>query len=681
MLPLEDLLRLMDEVPVMLACYDAVTQRCLYANRAYAALGGFTPTEAIGRTADEIVGVEVNARIRPDLERALAEGRPLTYARSASVNGAERWIEVTLVPSGVPASLMFIVATDMTAHRAAEMASRQNADRLAKFMAASVEGIAFHKDGVVTDINPPLLRLLGYESPHEMIGRLTTDFVEPTELARVRRVLAAAPETSYESLAVQRDGTAIPVEYTVRNMEWAGRQQRMIIVRDLRETHAARSRIRFLAAHDALTSLPNRARLDEHLNEMIALSGEQQQPFAVLFLDLDQLKRVNDSLGHASGDEVLIALAGKLRAFCDECNQHGTHAWLARHGGDEFVMTCRTGTRLELIGLIERLRHIFDTPTRVGTRQFRVTASIGVALFPDDGDTPTQLLKNADAAMYLAKSAGRDTVRFFDQAIAREADRALMIEEALGPALVNGEFELHYQPAVSADGMRLLSVEALIRWNRGDGGLWMPDEFIPIAESMHQFVPIGGWVIDTALDQVAHWRALGWLEPLVAVNLSSNQFRAPDFVDSLLAALTRRNLPGTCLQLEVTERMLMHEDAALQDALTRLRTAGVSLAIDDFGTGFSSLSRLRTLAVDTLKIDQSFVRELPASASSSAIVNTIVDLAHGLSMTTIAEGVETLEQQRCLQGLGCRVMQGFLFAKPMPAAQFDRWLQQLLARG
>ena len=413
---------------------------------------------------------------------------------------------------------------------------------------------------------------------------------------------------------------------------------------------------------------------------MIDMSGPERTPFAVLFLDLDQLKRVNDSLGHASGDEVLIAVAEKLSAFCAARSPLDREAWLARHGGDEFVMTYRAADRTQLVDFVDSVRRVFETPTQVGTRSFRVTASIGVAIYPEDGETPSQLLKNADAAMYLAKTAGRDAARYFDRAIARAADHALMIEEALGPAIEKGEFELYFQPELSADGKRLVCVEALLRWNRGDLGVLTPDEFIPVAESLHQIVPLGQWVLDSAMTQLARWRANGWHDARVAVNLSSNQFRSPDFVDSVLAALQRHGLTGASLELELTERMLMGNDPAMQLALTRLRDAGITLAIDDFGTGFSSLSRLRTLPVETLKIDQSFVRELPASASSVAIVNTIIELAHGLAMTAVAEGVETTEQRQCLESLGCRVMQGFLFARPMPAAEFDRWLQTLLGR-
>lgn len=669
-----DLTRLMDEVPVMLACFDAETFRCLFANVHYARLGGLTPEQARGRTFAEIIGAEAAASIQPAVDRVLTENTTASYSRVAETGGQQRWIEVSLIPwGGPPVERVFVMITDVTQHRAAELARQASNDRLAKFMAASVEGIAFHVGGVITDVNPPLLTLLGYEAA-QMIGHQTVEFVPPSELARVAQVMASGAELSYESYALHRDGTAIAVEYIVRDIEWAGQKQRMIVVRDLRETRAARERVRFLAVHDALTGLPNRVQLDEHLAELILMSGPEQAPFAVLFLDLDQLKRVNDSLGHASGDEVLMAVAAKLSAFCTAHSTADCRAWLSRHGGDEFVMTYRAVDNAGLAQFVDRLRHVFDSPTQVGSRQFRVTASIGVAVFPGDGDTPSQLLKNADAAMYVAKTAGRDAVRFFDASIARAADRALLIEEALGPALRNGEFELYFQPEVAADGRHLVSVEALLRWNRGDLGVLTPDEFIPIAESLHQFIPIGEWVLEHALDQLLHWRALGWTDARVAVNLSSNQFRAPGFVDLVLRALAARQLPGACLELEVTERMLMGADPVLQQSLLHLREAGISLAIDDFGTGFSSLSRLRTLPVETLKIDKSFVRELPVSASSVAIVTAIVDLAKGLAMTAVAEGVETAAQWHCLQALGCPVMQGYFFARPMSASAFAAWL-------
>ncbi len=677
---LEELQRLTDEVPVMLACFDVPTQRCLYANSRYAKLGGLTPEQAVGKTVTEIIGLDAATRIQPMIDRVLREKVAVTYSRSLPTpKGAERWIEVSLIPSGTPdVDRTFVMISDISKHRQAEMENRKSSERLRKFMAASLEGVAFHVGGMITDVNPPLLKMLGYSS-EDMVGHATLEFVPLTEHTRVRQVLTSGAELSYESFARHKDGRVLPVEYSVRNFDWDGKKQRLIIVRDLSERRAAEERIRFLALHDSLTGLPNRAQLDERLSDLIGRAHEDDTQFSVFFIDLDQLKRVNDSLGHSVGDMLLSGVAKRLLDFCDRVATNHGKPWLARLGGDEFVIVFPQGNRDASEAFSRSLQATFQTPIDAIGRKIRVTASVGVATFPDDGDTPSQLLKNADAAMYLAKAAGRDTTRFFDQSIAIAADRALIIEDELDYALRNDEFELYYQPEVANDGKRILGVEALIRWRHRTRGLLAPDEFIPIAEGLHLILPIGQWVLDTALAQVPIWRATGWKDARVSVNLSSNQFRAPGFTESVLRSLAKLGLGGDCLELEVTERMLMSEDPTVPLSLNTLRQANITLAIDDFGTGFSSLSRLRTLPIEKLKVDRSFVKELPGTHSAEAIVNSILELAQGLGLTAVAEGVETEAQRQCLESLGCRAMQGFLFAHPMPAAEFSAWLQALLA--
>ena len=662
----------------MLACYDTSTRCCLYANSGYAKLGGLTPEQTVGRTIAEIIGVEATARVQPMLDRVFAEKVTVTYSRSMlTPEGAERWIEVSLIPSGTPEQdRTFVTISDITKHRHAEMENRKSSERLRKFMAASLEGVAFHVGGTITDVNPPLLKMLGY-STEEMVGHATLEFVPASEQARVRQVLSSGEELSYESFACHKDGRMLPVEYSVRNFDWDEKKQRLIIVRDLSERRAAEERIRFLALHDSLTGLPNRAQLDERLSDLIGSAHERDTQFSVFFIDLDQLKRVNDSLGHSFGDMLLSGVAERLLEFCESAATPHGRPWLARLGGDEFVIVFPQRDRGESEAFSRSLQATFQTPVDTIGRKIRVTASVGVAAFPDDGDTPSQLLKNSDAAMYLAKAAGRDTTRFFDQSIAINADRALIIEDELDYALRHDEFELYYQPQVSADGTQILGVEALIRWRHRIRGLLGPDEFIPIAEGLHLILPIGQWVLDTALAQVPLWREIGWKEARVSVNLSTNQFRAPGFTESVLRSLSRLGLSGDCLELEVTERMLMSDDPTVPVSLNALRKENITLAIDDFGTGFSSLSRLRTLPIEKLKIDRSFIVELPGTHSAAAIVHSILELAQGLGLTAVAEGVETEEQRQCLEALGCRAMQGFLFAQPMPAAMFCEWLKAL----
>lgn len=677
-----DLLALTDVVPVMLACYDLASSRCVYANVSYAALGGMTSEEALGKTIAQIIGVDAAERVKPQLRRMIALQAPVSYTRPTNLTGDNpHWIEVRLVPCGKPiADRVFVMVFDITPHRLAELQSLEVATRLGKFMQASVEGMAFHVQGTITDVNPPLLKMLGY-TMDEMIGHQTLEFVPESRQQQVRQAMASGAETSYESFATHKDGRALPVEYSVRDFQWDGKPQRLIIVRDLSERRAAEERIRFLALHDVLTGLPNRAQLDDHLNGLVAQAHQSGTEFSLFFIDLDQLKRVNDSLGHSFGDVLLAGVGERLLKLCESSALGGSRPWLARLGGDEFVITLSHANAAHCSEFSVALQATLQRPIDVHDRKILVTASVGVASFPNDGDTPSQLLKNADMAMYAAKASGRDTTRFFDQSLSRAADHALLIEEELGQALQSRSFVLHYQPEVSTDGQRVICAEALIRWQHPTRGLLHPDEFIPIAEGLHLIVPIAQWVIDEALAQITRWRQLGWRDARVAVNLSSNQLRAPGFADNVLRSLQRLGLTADCLELELTERMLMNDDASVLATLTRLKQAGVSLAIDDFGTGLSSLSRLRNLPIDKLKIDKSFVLELPDSASSVAIVNSILELARGLSLAAIAEGVETKAQKRCLESLGCQTMQGFLFTEPLGAAEFAVWLTALFRRG
>jgi diguanylate cyclase (GGDEF)-like protein/PAS domain S-box-containing protein len=670
---LPDLLQLAENVPVMLAVFDAATERCLYANRRYAALLEQEPAEVVGKTTAELIGPTAYEEIRPRLDRVLLDGVAVQYARQLTLpDGTKRHLEVSIVPDDHrPVRHTFVLISDVSRHQEAERNLNLSAERLWKFMAASEEGIAFHVDGMVTDVNQALLDMLGYVEA-EFVGHRTLDFVPFDEHDRVRAVIASGAEIAYESRAIHKTRGAIPVEYIVRDMEWSGIKQRMVIVRDLSERKATEQRIRFLALHDALSGLPNRASLDEHLAELT--SHAQQRPFATLFIDVDQLKRVNDSLGHAAGDRLLKELAERLERVCAAENAIEDIAWLSRIGGDEYVLTYRMQDDAELARFVTRIVDTFAQPIQITHREIRISASMGIARFPRDGDTPTQLLKNADSAMYLAKTEGRDTVRYFDESLAKRADARLETEQALAVALRDSQFQLVFQPIVSGDGRQLIGAEALLRWAHPSRGLLRPDEFVEIAEEGQLIVAIGQWVLQEALSHASRWIALGWHDARVSVNLSSNEFRDQGFSERVLRTLQTCQLSGAHLELEFTERMLMDHESAVRASLASLREAGVSLAIDDFGTGFSSLSRLRAMPIDTLKIDQSFIADIPESHSALAIVTALLQLGRGLSIDVIAEGVETEAQRECLELLGCGAMQGYLFAEPMSGPEFEQWL-------
>ena len=424
------------------------------------------------------------------------------------------------------------------------------------------------------------------------------------------------------------------------------------------------------ATHDALTGLPNRTLVIDRLTHALARARRRPGALAVLFVDLDRFKVVNDSLGHSVGDEVLIQIAQRLR---DAVRPGDT---VARLAGDEFVVVCEdVAGEADVLLLADRVALAVAAPIPLYGRDAIITASIGIALASPD-TRAEDLLRDADVAMYGAKERGRARLEIFDQAMRTRMLERLEIEHALRRALAHNEFVLHYQPTVSLRTGRTVSVEALLRWPDPERGLVMPDEFIPVAEENGLIVPLGRWALEEACRQLASWRAQypECADLQVSVNLSARQFADPDLVPSVAAALCEAGLPPSRLWLEITESVLMDEAEATIETLKALRALGVHLSIDDFGTGYSSLSYLKRFPVDVLKIDRSFVDGLGADPEDEAIVTAVVRLAHALDLQVVAEGVETAAQLAELRRLGCNAVQGYYFAHPQPAAEMGEIL-------
>jgi diguanylate cyclase (GGDEF)-like protein/PAS domain S-box-containing protein len=665
------LLRLVaNSVPALMAFYDNETLRCLFANAGYAKTFGFDEQSVLGRTLEEIIGPDANRSIEPYVNQIRQTHQPQRYERQLPApNGGRRWIEVQLLPHFDAAGSLagaFVLINDITRHREAELALRESEERLAKFMDASVEGIVFHKDGFVTDANQPALELIGY-SLDEMRGRKTLEFIAPEHVAKVVEVMTARAETAYESAILHRNGTRIPVEFIVRTIVRGDETLRMTIVRDLRATQAARARIHHLAHHDALTGLFNRSAFMERLDALMG-SGRAGRPGdnqgALLFIDLDHFKRVNDSLGHLAGDVLLQTLAQRLTSLLRASDV------VARFGGDEFMVLLPGAMPLADVEEVARkLLSSMSAPVLLEGRSISVTPSVGIALYPQHADSPADLLRNADAAMYQAKRHGRATHQLYDPELSRRALEALELESQLTRAIERNEFVLHYQPQVRASDGRLAGCEALIRWRHPVRGLVEPDQFIPLAEEQRLIVPIGQWVLREATRAARRWRDAGHAVP-VSVNLSSLQFRDAGFADNVAGALAEAGLPGSALEVEITERKLKDDVDSVRATLSRLKALGVRVAIDDFGTGYSSLGHLNQLPIDRIKIDRSFVHGLPDNAGNAAIARAIITLAASLGREVIAEGVETEAQRGFLVALGCHQLQGLLFGAPTEGAPF-----------
>jgi diguanylate cyclase (GGDEF)-like protein len=425
----------------------------------------------------------------------------------------------------------------------------------------------------------------------------------------------------------------------------------------------AEERLRYQACHDALTDLPNRLLFTEHLSPELAQARRQSRPLAVLFLDLDHFKVINDTLGHAVGDQLLQEVAQRLKAGLRQTDT------LARVGSDEFtILLPELASPVDATRVAEKLLGVVSSPVILGGRELSVTASIGIALYPSDGKDAESLLQNADIAMYRAKDVGRNQYELSSPTLnASKALERLSMENSIWRGLEEHEFELYYQPQLDLQTEAADCVEALIRWPRPDGSLTEPIDFVPLAEGSRLIVPLGEWVIRAACAQAKAWQDEGLSRVRVAVNISARQFQERDFLKKLEQVLGETHLESRFLDLEITESMAMQNLELTLAVLRQLREMGVGVVLDDFGTGHSSLSYLKLFPVTKVKIDRSFVRDVTRDAGDAAIVSAVIAMAQTLKFRVIAEGVETAEQLAYLKERGCHEIQGYLFSRPMPA--------------
>jgi len=530
------------------------------------------------------------------------------------------------------------------------------------------------RDGVLTEWNRQAELMFGW-SRHEVLGRSITDFLVPARLReRARRDLEAATgaargmrrSSPRHLLLLHREGHEVHVSGSAY-VVGAGPGLRIGgFLRDQGEARATEEALAHAYLHDALTGLPNRTLFTYRLAYALAKGKSAPGSVAVLVLDLDRFKAINDGLGHEVGDEALVAVAGRLVAA------DGTAEVIARLGGDEFlVLFDAPDAEREAVAFAQRALHALAAPIVAGGREVFLTASVGVACTSPRVHEATALLSNADAAMYQAKERGGGTVEVFGEAMRVEVLDRMDTEHSLHRALERSELRLYYQPVVDIGASRAVGVEALLRWEHPEQGLVGPNRFIPVAEESGLIIPIGAWVLHEACSQLSTWHASRWSGPRgsVEVNLSARQIDHPEIVTTVERILDATGLPPANLTLEITESALMNDAASALRVLRALKELGVMLAIDDFGTGYSSLSHLQRFPLDILKIDKSFVDELGDDRGGTEIVAAIVTLAHALELEVIAEGVETERQLDALRRLGCDLAQGYLFSRPVPAHQ------------
>ena len=554
--------------------------------------------------------------------------------------------------------------------------SDQNLRLAEKVFENSFEGIVFtNAANVIESVNPAFTQITGYHS-HEVIGRtpkvLSSGKHDALFYGEMWRALKTFGRWQGEIWNRRKNGEIYP-EWLSINAVRSGEGKvtnYIAIFSDITERKAAEKRVWHLAHHDALTGLPNRMLFVERLEHAISRLRRSRGVAAVLFLDLDRFKVVNDTLGHSVGDHLLRTAAQRLVA-CVRAEDT-----VARLGGDEFTVVLEDVANLE--GLPRVARNIIDQlslPMDLDGHEVRVTASVGISVYPADGESAEILLKHADAAMYLAKSEGRNNFQFFTAEMNTRTVERMALESRLRSALDNNELVLHYQPQVDIRTHRISGMEALVRWNHPHLGVVSPNQFIPIAEDTGLIIPIGEWVLNEACRQAKAWQDEG-LPPLrVAVNVSARQFRHSGMLETVASALARSGLPANCLELEITESIAMEHAESTIEKLHELRDMGVRISMDDFGTGHSSLSYLKRFPLDTLKIDKSFMQNRSPDSCDSAIATAIATMAESLHLKVITEGVETEEQVVFLKGLQRNEVQGFYFSQPLPPDAFAALLR------
>ncbi len=528
------------------------------------------------------------------------------------------------------------------------------------------DAIWIHSGGLLAFLNPAALRLFGAQSPEQLLGTAAAERVPPEFRQQIAdgtyHDLAAAQQQPRHTLQLVRlDGALVDVEYFGCAIRHNHADAEMCVAHDITERRLHEKAIEYQATHDMLTGLPNRTLFLDRLTHALQRAERHKGKLAVMFVDLDKFKNVNDALGHSVGDELLRQVAGTLRQCVREFDT------VARLGGDEFVLLLDYPLADATPAMVaERIGCRLGQPVELAGQQHVVTSSIGISVFPADGARAEALLRQADIAMYRAKESGRNRYQFFTREMQSRLDARLALEQGLLRAVQRDEFVLHFQPQIELSSGRIIGMEALLRWQSPDLGLVPPLQFIPVAEESNLIVVIGRWVIEKACATLRAWQDAGVPVVPVAINVAASQFSHQDLEQVVSQMLCQYRIEPGLLELELTESLSMDDPEATIALMQRLKQAGVAMSIDDFGTGYSNLSYLKRFPIDKLKIDQSFTRGLTSNPEDHSIVTAVIRLAHSLGLRAIAEGVETQAQLDLLAGLGCDQIQGYLFSRPLP---------------
>ncbi|MES2990908.1 MAG: EAL domain-containing protein [Pseudomonadota bacterium] len=687
MIDRKPLVLIVDDVPANLHVL-ATALRADY--RIKVALEGAAALDLAGRESDPpdlilldvmmplMSGHDVLRRLRAD---AATRDIPVVFVTADTSEGSEvRGLELGALdfltkPVDLPV-LQRRVATLLEQRRLQNSLQRSEL-KLAAMLDSSMQFIGLlDPSGRVLHVNRQVLKLLGLPLD-ELLGKRFWDMPVWAERAHQQDHVHEAVQRAAQGLASRfetvhagKDGQQMILDFSLRPIFGEDGEVAFLLpeATDVTQQKAAEESIRHLANNDPLTGLPNRTLLTDRANQAIRTAERTKEPLALMFLDLDRFKNINDSLGHACGDQLLQEVARRL---VDTVRQPDT---VARLGGDEFVLLLPDTPVGGAMVVAEKLLASIARPFLLEQQELTVTPSIGISMYPGDGRDFAMLSKCADIAMYRAKREGRNTFRFYTQEMHDRSSRVLCMEAMLRQAIARDELTLHYQPQIEIETGDCVGCEALLRWNNAELGSISPAEFIPLAEETGLIVPLGEWVMRTATRQAKRWQDALLPMRLMAVNVSSIQLRRAEFADMVADALRESGLPPRRLEIELTESAAFSNPETALALLDGLHQLGVRISIDDFGTGYSSLSYLKRIHIDKLKIDQSFIRDLGKNRGDEALVEAMIQMAHSLKLTIVAEGVESPQQLDALRARSCTEVQGYYFSRPLPAAEFEAWV-------
>lgn len=661
-----------------------------YVSQGCAALTGYHPDEVLfNRTLSfvDIIHPEDRAKVRDCIDLALAQDRAFSLEyRILCGDGSERWVWERgrgINKPGGEYNLVQGFIQDITDRHLREKALAETEHRYRSIFENATEGIfQTTKDGHYLEVNSALARIYGYDSPLDMVGDLQDISLQLYVLPGRRDEFIGMMKdlgvvTNFESQVYRKDKAIIWISenaHEVRDVEgellyYEG------TVEDITERKAYEELIAYQATHDNLTNLPNRALMMDRLQQAIRSAHRDGSQAAVVFIDLDHFKNVNDSLGHNAGDEMIRTVAERLRGCVRENDT------VARLGGDEFVLLLADVKKSPglVAQAVQRVLDAIEKPCMISGREYLITCSIGVSLYPEDGGDPDVLLKNADLAMYKAKESGRNAFWFFTPELDHGLAQRLQLEQQLRVAINEHQFELYYQSKFDVASGKITGAEALLRWRRpGRQQIILPDQFIPLAEETGLINSLGQFALQTACRQMRAWMDAGLQVVPISVNLSARQFQQPGLVKMVEDALRDNQLSPHLLNLEVTESCLVLEEAGFLDTLAELKALGVLIALDDFGTGYSNMHSLKTMPVHWLKIDRSFILGVELDHRDRAIYRAMVAMAQHLGLSVVAEGVETTCQYEFLHSIGCNEVQGFHCGKPLPPSVFSHYLRPVM---